>query len=105
MPFSTYALKLLALAETLHAWLAMLTGLDHANRERIAGYCEGIAATLSRAGEALATLATKPADAAARRSALRELGRIAGYIEWIVAILAGESHERFHPVPVTMLSR
>ena len=90
MPFFTYALKLLGLAQTLHTWLAMLTGLDRANRERIAGYCEAIAATLARASQALAKLANVPSDDAARRNALRELGRISGYVEWIVAIL--ESH-------------
>ena len=68
----------------------MLTGLDRANRERIAGYCEAIAATLARASQALAKLANVPSDDAARRNALRELGRISGYVEWIVAIL--ESH-------------
>ncbi len=87
MPFSTYALKLLALAQTIHRWLGILSGLDRANRDRIAGYAEAIAATLERAAVALTRLDSDPSDAPARAEALRELGRITGYVETIVAVL------------------
>jgi hypothetical protein len=87
MPFSIYTLKLLGLAETIHRWMSVLMGLDRANRERIADYAESIAGTLSRASTALAKLSSDPAHSAARSDAIRELGRIAGYVETIVAVL------------------
>ena len=87
MPLSIYALKLLALAETIHRWLAMLMGLDRANRERIAEYAEAIAGTLARAGQAMMRLEQAPGDAITRNEALRELGRMTGYVETIVAVL------------------
>jgi hypothetical protein len=87
MPFSIYTLKLVALAETLHRWMAVLMGLDRANRERIAEYSEAIAATLARAAQALIKLDTDPAAPQARAEALRELGRITGYVETMVAVL------------------
>lgn len=87
MPFSTYALKILALAETLHRWIGVLTGLDRVNRERVADYAEAIAATLSRAGAALVRLDRSPDDTEARKAAVQELGRIAGYLETMVAVL------------------
>jgi hypothetical protein len=87
MPLSLYALRLLGLAETLHRWLSVLTGLDRANRERIADYADAIAATLGRAAAAIAKLDAAPDDALARTDALRELGRITGYVETIVAVL------------------
>ena len=61
-----------------------------ANRERIAGYAESIAATLARAAAALTKLQCEPHDTAARAEAFRELGRITGYVETIVAVL--ETH-------------
>ena len=88
MPFSAYALKLLALAETIHRWLSMLTGLDRTNRDRIAGYADAIAATLARAANAITRLESQPGNALARAEALRELGRITGYVETIVTVLA-----------------
>ena len=91
MPFSIYTVKLLGLAQTLHRWLGVLCGLDRLNRERIAGYAEAIAATLARAADALNRLdcvsAGVQAHAAARIEAQRELGRITGYVETIVAVL------------------
>jgi hypothetical protein len=91
MPFSIYTLKILALAETLHRWIGVLTGLDRANRERIAEYAEAIAATLGRAGLALTALDADDVGTAAAReariSALKELGRIGGYVETLVAVL------------------
>lgn len=64
-----------------------MLGLDYSNRERIAGYAEAIAATLARAATALTRLDGEPADLGARAEALRELGRITGYVETIVAVL------------------
>ena len=87
MPFSLYTLKVLAIAETLHRWIGVLTGLDRTNRERIAEYAETIAATLARAAAAVATLELTPADTRARANALTELGRITGYVETMVAVL------------------
>ena len=87
MSLSLYALKLLGLAETLHRWLALLTGLDRTNRERIADYADAIAATLARAAAAIATLDLHPDAPHARAEAVRELGRITGYVETIVAVL------------------
>ena len=87
MPLSLYALRLLGIAETLHRWLSMLTGLDQVKRERIADYADAIAATLGRAATAIAKLDAAPGDATARNDALRELGRITGYVETIVTVL------------------
>lgn len=91
MPFSIYTVKLLGLAQTLHRWLAVLCGLDRLNRERIAGYAEAIAATLARAANALSKIDGPECDAVtcaiARSEAQRELGRITGYVETIVAVL------------------
>ena len=90
MPFSIYTIKLLALAQTLHQWMSILLGLDRANRERIAEYAEAIAATLARAASALNRLEHNPGNTSARAEAFRELGRITGYVETIVAVL--ETH-------------
>ena len=87
MSLSVYTLRVLALAETLHRWLTILTGLDSANRERIAEYAEAIAATLARAASAIAKLDTQPHHPNARAEAVRELGRITGYVETIVVVL------------------
>lgn len=87
MPLALYTLKILSLAQTLHRWIGVLTGLDRGNRERIADYAEAIAATLARAGAALAALDRSPQDTATRQTAVRELGRIAGYVETMVGVL------------------
>jgi len=87
MPFAAYALKLLAIAETMHRWLAILSGLDRTSRERVADYAEQIAATLERAGRALAKLGADVYDRDARNQASRELSRIAGYVETLVVAL------------------
>jgi hypothetical protein len=82
-----YAKRLLCLAETVHRWLGALAVLDDKRRLRVAGYAEKIAATLARAGDALGRLESAPRDGAARRQAIRELGRISGYIETMVGAL------------------
>jgi hypothetical protein len=87
LPIADYARCLLAIAETVHCWLAALTGLDEARRARVAAYAEKIAGTLQRAADALRQLEASPGDRSARACALRELGRISGYIETMVAAL------------------
>jgi len=88
MPFSIYTVRLLGLAQTLHRWLGVLVGLDRENRERVAGYAEAIAATLARAADAVMRLDDGgQREELARAEAHRELGRITGYVETIVAVL------------------
>jgi len=82
-----YAQRLLCLAETVHRWLGALTMLDDRRRLRVAKYAEKIAATLARAGDALNRLQSAPRDRKARAEAIRELGRISGYIETMVGAL------------------
>jgi hypothetical protein len=82
-----YARRLLCLAETVHRWLGALSRLDDRRRARVAGYAEKIADTLARAGDALSSLSGTPGDARAHRQAIRELGRISGYIETMVSTL------------------
>lgn len=79
--------RLLALAETLHRWLGALSALDETRRAKLADYAEHIAATLSRAAGALTRLAKDPKAIDAEREAIREFGRIAGYLETIVGVL------------------
>jgi hypothetical protein len=58
-----------------------------AGSPRVAGYAEKIAATLERAGDALRHLEAAPSDRRACAQAVRELGRISGYIETMVGAL------------------
>lgn len=87
MRVADYAKRVLALAETVHRWLGALAQLDDTRRRRVAKYAERIAATLERAAAALYRLQEAPRDARAREQAIRELGRIAGYIETMVGSL------------------
>lgn len=87
MPLTEYFKKLLKLAQTLHRWAGALALIDPGRREKVAIYAEKVAYTLARAADALARLEQNPADRLAARQALRELGRISGYIETIVAVL------------------
>lgn len=87
MPISAFALKVLALAETIYRWLSALSGLDRANRERVADYADQIAATLNRAGTALARISAEPDPRCARRDANREIARLSGYVEDLVSVL------------------
>ena len=87
MPIADYARCLLSIAETVHCWLSSLTLLDEKRRARVASYAEKIAATLQRAGEALSLLEAGTDDRGARARAVRELGRISGYIETMVEAL------------------
>ncbi len=87
MRFFDYAQRLMALAETLFQWAGELAKLDHSRRLRVALYAEEIAATLARAAAALAILENRPTDQTALLAASRELGRISGYVETILAAL------------------
>ena len=87
MRFLDYTIKLLGLSETVHRWRGALAGLEADRRKRVASYAEEIAATLARAAAAFARLEQRPVDARARRIAIRELGRISGYLEDIVRVL------------------
>lgn len=87
MPIAEYARSLLAIAQTVHCWLSSLTLLDDTRRARVAAYAEKIADTLERAGAALRQLESGPRDRLARERAVRELGRISGYVETMVDAL------------------
>jgi hypothetical protein len=82
-----YIAKLVGLSQTLHRWRGLIRELDAGQRGKVARYAEDIANTLARAAAALGRLETDPASVRAARDAVRELGRIAGYIEDIVKIL------------------
>jgi hypothetical protein len=82
-----YTLKLLGLSETIHRWRGALSTLEADRREKVARYAEEIAATLARAAAAFAVLDKDPASVRAQAHAIRELGRIAGYVEDIVRLL------------------
>lgn len=86
MPILDFTIKLLGLSETISRWRESLLKLESERREKVARYAEEIAATLARAAAAFAKL-EKGANAAAEREAVRELGRIAGYLEDIVEAL------------------
>ena len=83
------ALKLLGLADVICAWQAKLARLDKAKRAKVAEYAEAVADSLARLAGALEQLESNAADRVARRGALREIGRLAGYVETIVATLRG----------------
>jgi hypothetical protein len=87
VPIAEYARCLLAIAETVHCWLASLSALDDSRRARVAVYADKIAATMERASVALRRLEGSPGDRLARARAVRELGRITGYIETMVDAL------------------
>ena len=87
LPITTYVLKLLGLSQAIHAWQSTLAKLESARREKIALYADAIAATLARASSAFSTLERDPSDNRALREAIRELGRITGYVEDIVTAL------------------
>jgi hypothetical protein len=82
-----YTIKLLGLSETIHRWQGAVAKLDSERRESVAIYAERIAETLGRAAAILAVLEKEPGATRAAREAIRELGRIAGYVEDIVRAL------------------
>lgn len=82
--------KLVELAEVVHRWLGSLSSLEPERRARIASYADAVADTLARAADALAQMeaaATPGERARARRAALRELGRLQGYVSTLVDVL------------------
>ncbi len=83
------ALKLLGLADVICAWQAKLARLDKAQRGKVAEYAEAVACSLARMAGALERLERNATDRTARRTALREIGRLTGYVETIVATLRG----------------
>ncbi|MGL4395595.1 MAG: hypothetical protein ACRCS9_03555 [Hyphomicrobium sp.] len=87
MPLADYARCLAALAETVYLWIGQLKELDAARREKVALYAEEVAATLARASSAFAHIERSPGDRREVLHATRELGRVAGYVETIVAAL------------------
>jgi hypothetical protein len=87
MSLLAYIARLVHLSQTLHHWRGLIRELDCQQRDKVAHYAEHIADTLARAAEALARLEKDPSSVRAARDAVRELGRIAGYIEDIVRAL------------------
>jgi len=82
-------LKLLGLADVICKWQAMMTRLDKARRLKVARYALRIAESLARLAAALERLEADATDRTARRGALREVGRLAGYMETMVTALRG----------------
>lgn len=87
MRISDYVLKLLGLTETLQKWHLHLQTLASDRREKIARFAEEMAATLARAASALEALEANPGNVRAAREAIRELARVAGYIDDLVSTL------------------
>jgi len=83
------ALKLLGIADVICAWQTKLARLDKAQRVKVAAYADAVAGSLARMAAALERLEGNASDRKARRSALREIGRLAGYVETIVHTLRG----------------
>ena len=84
-----YTLTLLGLSEAMRKWHGLLSALDQGQRDKVARFAEQIAATLARAAEAFERIEKDPGENSARRAAVRELGRLSGYVENIVATLEG----------------
>ena len=78
---------LLGLSEVIHRWRDALLKLDAARRADVARYADRIADMLARASSAFAALERNPSAIHPARAAVRELGRITGYVEDIVAAL------------------
>ena len=87
MGFIDYTRKLLGLSETIHTWYDQLQDLDFKKRERLAAYCEKIADTLARTATSFTQLNKNQKNQNASKKALREFGRIAGYVEDITDTL------------------
>ena len=84
-----YTLKVLGLSEAMRTWHRLLSAVDQSQRDKIAGFAEQIAATVARAAEAFERLEKHPDETKARRAAIRELGRLSGYVENLVVTLDG----------------
>lgn len=84
-----YTLKILGLSEAMRRWQGVVRQMDATRREKVGHYAEEIAGTLARTAEAFEILEQRPDDRPARKLAIRELGRLGGYVETIVATLDG----------------
>lgn len=82
-------LKLLGLTDALSKLQSVIASAGDTRRERIARYASEIAGTLERAARAFETLEMNPGDTAALRIAVREFGRLRGYVENITDTLDG----------------
>ena len=82
-------LKLLGISEAMRRWQGVIGELDEKRRLRVAHYAEEIAGTLQRAATGYEQLEKDPGDKAALRAVVREIGRLTGYVETIVATLEG----------------
>jgi hypothetical protein len=82
-------LKILGLSDAMRRWHDLLGELERNQREEIARYVDAIADSTSRSVCAFERLMANPADKAARRGAIRELGRLSGYVEDVVSTLDG----------------
>ncbi|HRD76395.1 MAG TPA: hypothetical protein PK264_10705 [Hyphomicrobiaceae bacterium] len=82
-------LKVLGISEAIRKWQSVARDLDGNRRDRIARYAEEIAGTIARIADAMGRLAELPGDRASLMVITRELGRLSGYIETIVACLEG----------------
>jgi hypothetical protein len=89
MRLADYTLKLLGLSQTMRRWLGVIAKLDEGRQEKIARFADAIAGTLARTVDAFERIEKQPNDRVARRAAIRELGRLSGYVENIVAALEG----------------
>ena len=84
-----YTLKVLGLSQAMRKWHSLMSALDQSQRDKVARFAEQIAATLARAAEAFGWLEKHPGETLATRAAVRELGRLSGYVENIVVTLQG----------------
>ncbi|MFM9941218.1 MAG: hypothetical protein ACKVP7_17180 [Hyphomicrobiaceae bacterium] len=84
-----YTLKLLGITEAMRRLQGVFGEVDEKRRDKIAKFSEEIAGTLARAAEAYERLEKDPADKTAARVAIREFGRLNGYVENILVTLDG----------------
>jgi len=85
--------QIFGIAEVVAGWSGALRNLNRGQRKTVATYCDTVADTLARAGDALATLADDNTKARAKdkatREVRRELSRLAGNIHDIAELLEG----------------
>lgn len=84
-----HTLKILGLSEAMRRWQGLVRDMDAKRRETVGRYAEEIAATIGRVAAAFEAIERNGEDRAARRSAIRDLGRLNGYVETVVATLEG----------------
>ncbi|MEZ5851716.1 MAG: hypothetical protein R3D68_13815 [Hyphomicrobiaceae bacterium] len=81
--------KLLELARATRDWAGAIADAGTERRERVARYADQIVGTLARAIAAFECLEKEPGDKTAARIAIKELARLTGYVESLVAVLEG----------------